>query len=83
MDEELRGEFAVIRTRLDAIEKVMVDFRGEVRGRLDGLETRLNGLETRLALKADAWMVSLWGGTLAGLIAVAAAIVTAVVVKWR
>jgi hypothetical protein len=50
--------------------------RGEVRGRLEGFETRL-------ALKADNWTVTRWGRTLAGLIAVAAGVATAVVVHDR
>ena len=82
-DTELRELFhgLIVRmerfeARLDAFEKSLADFRVEVRGRLDGLETRL-------AAKADSWVVSVWGGTLAGLIAVAAAIVTAIMLKYR
>jgi hypothetical protein len=63
-------------TRMDALEKSLADFRVEVRGRFEGLESRL-------ALKADAWTVSIWGGTLAGLIAVATAVATAAVVRYR
>jgi tetrahydromethanopterin S-methyltransferase subunit G len=77
MDEELRGEFAVIRTRLDALDKVVMDFRVEVRGRLDAIERRLDGQESRLHDKASNIVVSLWGATLAILIGTAVAMV-----KW-
>jgi hypothetical protein len=45
-------------TKLDNLEKALVDFRIETRTRFEGLENRLN-------TKAGNWVVSLWGGSLA------------------
>jgi hypothetical protein len=45
-------------TKLDNLEKALVDFRIETRTRFEGLENRLN-------TKAGTWVVSLWGGSLA------------------
>jgi hypothetical protein len=45
-------------TKLENLEKALVDFRIETRTRFEGLENRLN-------TKAGTWVVSLWGGSLA------------------
>jgi hypothetical protein len=45
-------------TKLENLEKALVDFRIETRTRFEGLENRLN-------TKAGNWVVSLWGGSLA------------------
>jgi len=69
-DEELRElvhrvELRLERldTRFDGLEKSLADLRTEMRTKLEGLETRVN-------TKAGNWVVSLWGATLAVLIAV-------------
>ena len=49
-------------TKMDHLEKALADTRGEMRAMREGLETRLNS-------KAGNWVVSLWGATLAVLIA--------------
>jgi hypothetical protein len=49
-------------TKLDHLEKSLADSRGEMRAMREGLESRLNS-------KAGNWVVSLWGATLAVLIA--------------
>jgi hypothetical protein len=49
-------------TKLDSIEKSLADSRGEMRAMREGLENRINS-------KAGNWVVSLWGATLAVLIA--------------
>jgi chaperonin cofactor prefoldin len=48
--------------RFDALEKTVGDVRAEIRTRLEGVESRIN-------TKASNWVVSLWGATLAVLIA--------------
>jgi hypothetical protein len=80
-DTELRELFhgLIVRmerfeARMDALEKAFIDFRTEVRGRLDAVERRGESLENRLADKASNAVVSLWGMTLAILIAAATAI---------
>jgi hypothetical protein len=49
-------------TKLDHLEKSLADSRGEMRAMREGLESRINS-------KAGNWVVSLWGATLAVLIA--------------
>ena len=49
-------------TKMDSLEKSFADFRSELRTRIGDLEKRLDG-------KAGNWVVSLWGATLAVLIA--------------
>ena len=68
-DEELRElvhrvELRLERldTRFDGWEKSLADLRAEMRTKLEGLESRVN-------TKAGNWGVSLWGATLAVLIA--------------
>src|SRR5262245_15657500 len=81
----MAGRMERFEARLDGLEKTVTDFRTEVRGHLDAVERRgeslenrvssqLGGLENRLADKASNMVVSLWGGTLAILIAAATAI---------
>jgi tetrahydromethanopterin S-methyltransferase subunit G len=48
--------------KLDGLEKRLASLEGR-------LETRFDGLETRVNTKAGNWVVSLWGATLAVLIA--------------
>ncbi len=64
-DDEFRDTFhrmdlrlERIDTKLENLEKGLADFRIEIRARLEGLENRLN-------TKAGNWVVSLWGGSLA------------------
>jgi hypothetical protein len=64
-DDELRDTFHRLElrlervdTKLENLEKALVDFRIETRTRFEGLENRLN-------TKAGNWTVSLWGGSLA------------------
>jgi hypothetical protein len=68
-DEELHDTFHRLElrlerldTKMDHLEKSLTDVRGETRAMREGLETRLNS-------KAGNWVVSLWGATLAVLIA--------------
>jgi hypothetical protein len=68
-DEEFRDTFHRVElrlerldTKMDSLEKSLADTRGELRAMREGLETRLNS-------KAGNWVVSLWGATLAVLIA--------------
>jgi hypothetical protein len=49
-------------TKMDNLEKSFADLRTEFRTRIGDLEKRLDG-------KAGNWVVSLWGATLAVLIA--------------
>jgi hypothetical protein len=49
-------------TKMDTLEKALADVRAEMRAKFEGLETRVNS-------KAGNWVVSLWGATLAVLIA--------------
>jgi hypothetical protein len=55
--------------RFDGLEKRVGEGLGNVSARLDSVERRLDGLELRLNTKASNWVVSLWGATLAVLIA--------------
>jgi hypothetical protein len=68
-DDELRDTFHRMElrlerldTKMDNLEKSLADVRGDMRAMREGLETRLNS-------KAGNWVVSLWGATLAVLIA--------------
>jgi chaperonin cofactor prefoldin len=68
-DDELRETFHRMElrlerldTKMDTLEKSVADVRGDMRAMREGLETRQNS-------KAGNWVVSLWGATLAVLIA--------------
>jgi hypothetical protein len=68
-DDEFRDIFHRIElrlerldTKLDHLEKSLADSRSEMRAMREGLETRIHS-------KAGNWVVSLWGATLAVLIA--------------
>jgi hypothetical protein len=49
-------------TKMDTLEKALADVRAEMRAKFERLETLVNS-------KAGNWVVSLWGATLAVLIA--------------
>jgi hypothetical protein len=68
-DEEFRDTFhrferrlERLDTKMDQLEKALADSRGDMRATREGLEARLNS-------EAGNWVVSLWGATLAVLIA--------------
>jgi anti-sigma-K factor RskA len=73
-DEEFRDLFHRMELRLERLdtkvenlEKGFADLRSEMRTRFSSIDTRLDG-------KAGNWLASLWGATLAMLIAAAFAL---------
>jgi hypothetical protein len=55
--------------RFDGLEKRMATMEGRVESLDRTITTRFEGLEAPLNTKASNWVVSLWGTTLAALIA--------------
>jgi hypothetical protein len=80
-DEEFRELFHRMELRLervdvkvDALEKGVADLRHDMRERFSTIEARLTSMDNRIDNKASNWTVSLWGSTLAILIAAAFAL---------
>jgi len=81
-DTELREQFHGIIVRMERFEARMDSFEKRLGDLQTGLQAgladiraefrpRLDGIESRLADKASQVVVSIWGGTLAGLLAIA------------
>jgi len=68
-DEEFRDTFHRFELRLERLDTKMDQLEKRLSDGFAVVNTRLEGIETRLNTKAGNWVVSLWGATLAGLIA--------------
>ena len=69
MDEDVRDRFNRLELRLERLDVTMSQLEKRLSDGFGQMNARLEGLGNRLAHKADNWVVSLWGATLAMLIA--------------
>jgi hypothetical protein len=69
MDEDVRDCFNRLELRLERLDATMSQLEKRLSDGFGQMNARLEGLENRLAHKAGNWVVSLWGATLAILIA--------------
>ena len=60
--------------KVDSLEKGVADLRTDMRERFSSIEARLTSIDNRIDNKASKLTVSLWGSTLALLIAAAFAL---------
>jgi tetrahydromethanopterin S-methyltransferase subunit G len=92
LEKRLADGFAAVDKRFDDLQTRMTSVEGRIASldshmdsrftavdtRFMGVEGRLTNIEARLDQKAGAWLVSIWGATLAMLIAAA----TALIKRW-
>jgi hypothetical protein len=73
-DDEIRDLFHRMELRLEQLDTKMDNIEKRVASMESRFESRFNSIDARLDGKAGNWVVSLWGATLAMLIAAAFAL---------
>jgi hypothetical protein len=65
IDEDVRDRFNRLELRLERLDATISQLEKRLSDGFGQMNARLEGIENRLAHKADNWVVSLWGATLA------------------